>query len=595
MAFLCAASVVVSAAETPSPWAWSEVAEAVAAGAVPDDLNQAYDLPVTRLECATLAIYALSGFWGISPQYFAEMVDIYAPDTHLADTDARYAKAAVWAELMDGDEDGNFLPEEHLSRQEQAKVLENIRLLTEGEAYAAEPHAWADEAEIADWAKDAIAVMWDIGVLSGKENQRFAAYDTVTREEAIVSLKRLMDYEKNRAEQLPENHRNPAIVEPLRAEDGSLVNSNGSVVLNGVNLGNWLTFETWMSPISDPGETMAYNDILEILSNRFGEKKIEKLLQSYKDNFITESDFAQIEALGFNCVRIPFWYRNFMTADGKWLHKDLNQIEGFRRLDWAIEQANKHGIYVILDMHGCPGGQSMNHSTGIIGKNELYDNEKNLKAMEALWSAIAARYKDEPCIAAYDIMNEPQNNGGFSGERAWQAETEAAISRTNKVYQRMIPIIRKADPDSIITLEGIWSINCLPNPEEYQWDNMMYQLHLYDTEITVAAGKVKELTDAMVRYGTAMYVGEYNNGTAERFMSYMYHTLGISRTKWNYKTVGDLGNWGLYEKNLTKADIRTAKYEELERLLGSAMRTENGFVFRKDEYGKIRSDINLQI
>ena len=33
----------------------------------------------------------------------------------------------------------------------------------------------------------------------------------------------------------------------------------------------------------------------------------------------------------------------------------------FMKTDWAVEMAQKHGLYVILDMHGLPGGQSMDH------------------------------------------------------------------------------------------------------------------------------------------------------------------------------------------------------------------------------------------
>ena len=114
------------------------------------------------------------------------------------------------------------------------------------------------------------------------------------------------------------------------------------------------------------------------------------------------------KALGFNCVRIPFWYRNFMNSSGNnrfTVRHDDN--DGFKRLDKIIEQCAARGLYVIPDMHGCPGGQSMNQSTGVAGKNELYNNEKNLSIMENLWVAIAERYKDNPVVAAYDIMNEP--------------------------------------------------------------------------------------------------------------------------------------------------------------------------------------------
>ena len=101
-------------------------------------------------------------------------------------------------------------------------------------------------------------------------------------------------------------------------------------------------------------------------------------MRLYQDLFIREEDIAQIEKLGFNCVRVPFWYRNFMQEDGSWLTENTDENPGFQKLDWLIETCRQHGIYVILDLHGAPGGQSMNHSTGKAGRNLLYTVEENL-------------------------------------------------------------------------------------------------------------------------------------------------------------------------------------------------------------------------
>ena len=40
------------------------------------------------------------------------------------------------------------------------------------------------------------------------------------------------------------------------------------------------------------------------------------MCHKYEDNFITEYDLDNIKSLGFNCVRVPFWFRNFYYDDG---------------------------------------------------------------------------------------------------------------------------------------------------------------------------------------------------------------------------------------------------------------------------------------
>lgn len=370
----------------------------------------------------------------------------------------------------------------------------------------------------------------------------------------------------------------------LSVSDGRLTNGEEEVVLHGVNLGGWLLLETWLSPFSDPEESMAHSDILTLLSKRFGTQQATELLNTYADSFITEDDFATIRSLGFNCVRIPFWYRNFMTAEGKWLTGSLNTNPGICRLDWAIEQCQKNGLYVILDMHGTPGGQSTNHSTGSIGKRELYQDKQAQQTMETLWTALAKRYRNCPTVAAYDIMNEPQNNTD-GGPEPWTAE---AIAQTNRIYYQLVTAIRKTDSRHIITLEGIWSLSYLPDPTTYGWQNMMYQLHIYDRDAESIAARVQEMLDARRELGVAVYVGEYNSFAEEERASDLYRRYHISRTKWTYKTVGREDNWGLFSKTTEKADPATASLAELKTLLGEEMRTENGFTLNQQEYQSLQ-------
>ncbi len=357
----------------------------------------------------------------------------------------------------------------------------------------------------------------------------------------------------------------------LSVKDGMLFDGKNEVVLSGVNLGGWMIMETWMSPVSDENETMAYSDVINILNRRFGPQKARELIIEYENNFITEADFKKIKEMGFNCVRLPIWYRNFMNEDNSW---QLN-ARGFERIDWVIELCRKNDLYVIIDMHGCPGAQSTNHSTGAIGKNELYESSLNIDAMERLWVEIAKRYKNNPIVAAYDIMNEPFNNTGFD---APQAESDIATEKTNAVYKRMVSAIRRVDKKHIITLEGIWNISVLPDPKEQGWENMMYQLHIYDDTCDMIDKRIDELINAREEYGVAVYAGEYNSKANDDYATNKYKENSISHTKWTYKTVGvSYDNWGIYNKDFEKVDIKSDSFGRIKEAFSKQMRTENGF------------------
>ena len=361
------------------------------------------------------------------------------------------------------------------------------------------------------------------------------------------------------------NYENSYVMSMLSVnKKGYLVNEDGDeIVLKGVNLGNWLLWETWMGFVPEYTHDWAHYDTLEALTERFGTEKTAEIEKVFMDNFITENDIAQIEKLGFNCVRLPFWYRNFMNEDGTWLTANHNENPGFKRIDWLIETCEKYGIYIILDMHGAPGGQSKNHSTGKAGRNELYEGEGKMETCVELWTTIAERYKDNEIIAVYDLLNEPQNNGGYSGDYSWEAGSQEAAAQTNKAYDILYKAIRQVDENHIISFEGMWSTEVLPNPEECGYENVMYQLHIYDKSTDMIHYRVKELRKVRREWGVAVYNGEYNNGENEYFAQMLYKLFDINRTKWNYKTYNAGSQWGIFNQNVKRIDIKTASYEEI--------------------------------
>lgn len=572
-----------------SDWAAADAAAAIAVGYVPTELQNDGRSDITRLEFSHMAIMFIAALRGTTADKTAEPYG----GKPFSDTDDKYITAAYHMGILNGRGDGSFDPYARITRQEAAKIITCVYSTYTGSRLFDIPYdlSYADTADIAPWAENYVSLVTAHRLMEGDNNGFFLPAHSYTVEQSIAVFERLRHViyaEENEPASL--DGKNPQITVPLQIRNGELYNGKHNVILNGVNLGGWLLSELWMSPIAYPDESFAYSDAIAVLTRRFGAEKASELIALYEDSYIRDKDFELIEKLGFNCIRIPFWYRNFMDEGYNMLAESNDDNPGFKRLDWAIEQCTKHGIYVILDMHGCPGGQSMSHSTGISGKNELYNNSQNLAAMEKLWTEIAKRYKDNPTVAAYDIMNEPQNNGGYSGERAWTPGGPDAVSLTNAVYDRMIRAIRRIDSTHIITVEGIWSIDALPDPREVGWDNVMYQLHIYDSNEKDIDVRLSELCDTVrKKYNTAALVGEYNSRACERYAAGRYYSLGINRIKWTYKTVNaGYDSWGIYNKDMPRIDLNTATEQEIRDVFGENLYTENEFWFNLREYNIIK-------
>ena len=106
----------------------------------------------------------------------------------------------------------------------------------------------------------------------------------------------------------------------LTAKGMKVYNQRGEEVqLKGVNLGSWLIWEDWLTPYDgvEPNKdgVTDHMQVVDKLTERFGEEKAYELMNTYMDNWITEYDLDQIKEMGFNSVRVPFWYRNFYYDD----------------------------------------------------------------------------------------------------------------------------------------------------------------------------------------------------------------------------------------------------------------------------------------
>ena len=242
--------------------------------------------------------------------------------------------------------------------------------------------------------------------------------------------------------------------------------SGKEILLRGVGLGNWMLPEGYMWKFGKDGDRP--RKIEKVVSDLIGQEKAERFWKSYRENYITEADIRRIAELGYNSVRPALNARLFITEG------ENNQFveEGFKLLDNLVSWCKKYKLYVIIDMHAAPGGQTgQNIDDSPNDEPELFMNPKNQDLLEKLWAKIASKYKDEPTIAAYDLLNEPlpENTGAAKKYK----------DQLVPVYERLIRTIRAVDKKHMITVEGYnWANNwsLFDKPID---DNLVYQFHYY--------------------------------------------------------------------------------------------------------------------
>ena len=171
----------------------------------------------------------------------------------------------------------------------------------------------------------------------------------------------------------------------------------------------------------------------------------------------TENDMKRCAEWGANVIRLAFFWDKFVQPGTVTLDE-----QKVKAIDEVISWAEKYGIYVILDMHTVPGGKAKNHCG-------IYKNKKDLDNFTGLWQQFARRYKNEPVVAAYELMNEhdtaPNNHVLYQ-----------------KTVKAVIDGIRKVDADKMLVVSGDDSSIHQSSLDEYakQDDpNVLYTFHYY--------------------------------------------------------------------------------------------------------------------
>ncbi|GAA1996953.1 glycoside hydrolase family 5 protein [Microbacterium pumilum] len=304
----------------------------------------------------------------------------------------------------------------------------------------------------------------------------------------------------------------------VRAIGTTLVDDEGPIPLRGVGLGNWLLAEGYMWLFGD--EQSSPRLIEARIQTLVGPERAADFWRRFRDSFITEGDFALIAELGFDHVRLPINARGVMDDDGSF------RDDGFELIERAVTWSERHGLRILLDLHGAPGGQTgTNIDDAPHGKPELFMDPRNRALTVRLWRELATRYRDRESVMGYDLLNEP-----LPGE--WQDIYADALV---DLYRELTVAIREIDDRHLIMYEGSnWATNWGPLRERFD-DNQALQFHRYwcpPDESSIA--EYLEVRDLL---NTPIYMGEGGENTPGWIYAAtrLYERHGIGWNFWPWK------------------------------------------------------------
>src|SRR5690554_2867186 len=297
----------------------------------------------------------------------------------------------------------------------------------------------------------------------------------------------------------------PPPLKTLSADGKMIITSdNEEVIMRGVNLGQWLVMEGFMSGTN--GNMSQVDMKRKLYDSGMSRSQIENYFKQWRDNFITKKDIDFIASKGFNCVRLPLHYDLFLTSAQRQIRHDVvyagtdketkyttyknnlqdwvnnntlavdNDLDGFQIIDNLVSWCKANGIYIILDMHVVPGtaGDKPNITDQLHTALDFFEDSKNRMALYRIWDKISERYKDESTICLYDLINEPHKLN------------ETQMGRLRNTYNQIINDIRSNGDNTLICIQGTELGNHykLGNHSLFPGDfdnatNLVYNIHRY--------------------------------------------------------------------------------------------------------------------
>lgn len=308
----------------------------------------------------------------------------------------------------------------------------------------------------------------------------------------------------------------------MQAKNKKLMIQNKEILLEGVGLGGWFLPEGYM------WGSHSYFDRprrFEELVSRYYDNP-ELFWRQYYQNWISDQDFIDIKELGFNSIRLPLHFRLLMEEN-----EDTSEVvfkeQGFKLIDYTIQQCRKMNLYIILDLHSAPGGQTgQNIDDSKYDKPELFTKEIYQKQTVKLWEELAKRYNDESLIVMYDLLNEPLPN--------WNKDL---FSKLEPFHERLVNAIRKYDQNHMISIEGAhWAtdFSTITRPLD---DNVVLHFHKYWSPYGVET--IQPYLDKRDALNLPLIMGEGGENDLYWYSAAfkMYTQHNISWNFWAYKKV----------------------------------------------------------
>ncbi|MBU7027983.1 MAG: cellulase family glycosylhydrolase [Theionarchaea archaeon] len=207
----------------------------------------------------------------------------------------------------------------------------------------------------------------------------------------------------------------------------------------------------------------------------------------------TQEDFDRLAALGCNYVNIS--HPGLTTEKPPYtVDKDIQD-----NLDRLLDMIAKADMFAVISFRTGPGRSEFTFVSEDLGdwfdesylNDTVWQDKEAQDAWVAMWQYTAERYKDNPIVAGFDLMVEPNSNETGSDYvhdylDIWDPEEfynqyGGTLYDWNQLYSRIVTGIRKVDKNTPILVggNGYSGVEWLPYMKVVSDHRVVYMVHQY--------------------------------------------------------------------------------------------------------------------
>lgn len=312
----------------------------------------------------------------------------------------------------------------------------------------------------------------------------------------------------------------------VKVEGQNLVMPDGKMLhIKGTNLGNWLNAEGYLLGLKNSASS--YRQMDEAFREMVGEAFTDQFWRNFQQQYVTKEDISFIAKTGMNTIRLPFHYK--LLTNEPFMGYASKQ-HGYALLDSVIGWCKDAGLYVILDMHVAPGGQTGMNIDDSYGYPWLFETDQHKQQFCDIWKELAKHFVSNTTVLAYDVINEPIASSFFKND------TARLNKQLDSLLRRVTKVIRTVDKNHIVMLSGSQWGNDYSIFTDWKFDNnIMFTCHRYHCDTTEAG--IKDFLDYRTKFNLPFYMGETGHEPDQWIAGFrrLLERVNIGWTYWPYK------------------------------------------------------------